>query len=361
MKKILGSFLVFAIFLFAKEYEIDISKKEAFVKEPIFLSLKLFEKDKSDIVWVKFEPKKSKSYEVHLLQKLSNKDGYENRFLLFPLKSGQIEIDFNLLIKKASNKEIFENILGTGDEQTTMVEGKVYKYSIKPLILNIKPIKADLFGKFSLDLKVDKKALKDFEPLYATLTLKGEGYPPDFISSLKTEPKVKILKDKPQKDIRYTKNGAKIFYVFRYALISDRSYKILPIKLKEFDYEDFKILETPSFEINVSKEKNLLDKTTYPPKIKPVFDYFANFIQYFVIFLSGSIFGILLFLLIKGRFKEELKILLAKDEKELLKILILNYPEKFEDIKKLLDEKISKNKKINLWRIKRKILKEKRR
>ncbi len=359
MKKILGSFFVLTLFLFGGNYEIEISKRSAFIKEPLLLRLKLFEKEKDKIVWIKFEPKRSENYEIHLLKKLSTSKGYENLFLIFPLKSGKIEMNFTLKIKKASTQEIEENFLGTGDEQLKLVEGKVYQYNIKPLILNIKNAKGDLFGDFSLDLKVDKKSIKEYEPLYATLTLKGVGYPGDLNISLKTDKSVKILKDKPQKEIKYSKNGAFVSYIFRYALIGEKDYHILPIKLKEFNFKEYKILKTPLIGIKVVKDKNLLDKKEEPKRIEPVFDDFVVFFKYFFVFISGSVFGVLLLILLWERYRDVFKILFSKDKEELFKILVLNYPNRFEDIKDLLNEKISKKEKINLFKIKMRILKEK--
>ncbi|WP_281951684.1 hypothetical protein [Nitrosophilus kaiyonis] len=355
MKKILGSIILLISFLYG--YEIEVFKTNPFLKEPVLLKLKYFDKDYKEITWVKFEPKDSSSYEKVFLKKKIKDGEYIFEYLLFPIRSGKVKIDYVLKIKKAPVEEIRKDILGTGYEQTNPIEGKIYSFEVTPTILDVKDVKSvDLYGDFSLKEDVDKKEANSYEPIYFTLTLEGCGYAPKIDDIFKEIKGVKILKDKPIKNISYSKNGACIKYIYNYALISKSSFKIPSIKLKEFDYKDYKTLSTKSYDIKIIPPKNLVDKIDEPRKIVPVFDRFKSLLVYLFIFISGILTGVILYLLYRKKRVEE--IILAKDEKELLSILAIKYPDSLENLKKELDEAISQKRKINLAKIKAKIIKE---
>ena len=356
MKKILGS-LLFACMLLAAPYTIELDKKEAFVKEPIFLRLSYFDPHKEEIIWVRFAPKKSADYKVVLLKKTSTTDGFVQEYLLFALRPGSIIVPLDLTIKRATKQELQNDVLGTGYEQTKILEGETTHIPIQHLRITVKQTpKADLYGDFRLWLKVDKTKVKRYEPVYATLTLKGVGYDELPRLQLRATPGVKILQDKPIKKVRYDAKGAHITYSLTYAFISKNDFAIQPMQLKLFDFTNLKTLTTPTFHITVQKGSIAVDKEDNPPKIKPVFDRFKKIVFYIGLFASGVVTGVLLFVLLMRRYKEHIRILLAKDAKELLR-LIAPYPN-MSQIRTILDEAITQNRKINLFAMKKKILKD---
>ncbi len=356
MKKILGNILI-VLNIFAANYQIDISKQDPYIKEPITINLKFFEKKKEEVNWISFEPVKSKNYDVILLNKKSRDFGYEFLYLIFPLKEGKIKIDYKLRLKKAPIEEIQNKILGTGYEQTTPIEGTIYTIKVKPSILEVKPVKkVDLYGNFHIKALADKKIAQEFEPIYYTFTIKGTGYPPQIKDIFPNKDNLKILKDKPVKNIKYTKNGAQIEYIFQYAIISDKSFTIPSVKFKEFDYKEYLALKTKPISIEIKKSQIKADKIDNPPKLKPFYKSLVWILKYFAIFIAGVVSGILIYLLIR---KEEYeKIIKAKDEKELLTFITVKYPNCLEDIKNRLDSAIVNNKNINLLKVKKEIIKE---
>ncbi len=356
MKKILGSVLI-VLKIFAANYQIEISKEEPYIKEPITINLKFFEKKKEEVDWINFEPIKSKNYEVVLLNKKSRDFGYEFLYLLFPLKEGEVKIDYKLRVKKAPFEEIQNKILGTGYEQTTPIEGTVYTIKVKPSIIKVKPVKkVELYGNFRIKSFTDKKIAQEYEPIYYTFNITGTGYPPHIKDIFPNRDNLKILKDKPVKKIKYTKNGAQIDYTFQYAIISDRSFTIPPVKLKEFNYKDYLVLKTKPISIEIKKSQIKEDKIDDPPKIEPFYKSLISFLKYLAIFFAGAVSGILVYLLIR---KEEFeKIIKAKDEKELLAFITVKYPNCLKNIKNRLDEAIANKENLNLLKIKKEIIKE---
>ena len=349
MKKILGSFM-FVLALFGAD--VQVSTTHPFVKEPVFVQLHYKDREYKNIVWVKFAPKKSPLYEVVLLKKEHHNGEYNFSYLLFPLKSGQIEIAYTLKVKKAALEDIEQDILGTGYEQTNPVEGKVYKKDVKSTILHVKPVKeVDLYGDFNLRMHVHPKKVASFEPVYVDIALDGIGYPPKIANLLHIKG-AKVLADKPKKDVVYTPKGAKISYSFKYAIMSDTNFTIPPIKLTEFDFHSYKTLSTQPVKILVVPPKNLVDTKNEPKKIVPFFEMFKALFGYLAIFVAGILSGVVLYLLLRRKEVEE--IMLAKNHKELLALLVVRYPDCFEDIKQRLqrDENLLKIKKELLKRLK---------
>jgi hypothetical protein len=356
MKNILGSFL-FIFTLLANEYDIAINKNRPFQKEPVVITLSFYPKNIKEIDWVEFEPVKKREYEFYTLKKESIKNGFRFEYLLFPLKSGEIKIDYNLTYKRAPFKEIQNKILGTGYEQTKPIEGEIFNIKTNSSKIYVKEAQAKLYGDFSLNVKADKKRVSAYEPVYLTITLKGVGYKPQIKNLLKKPNILKVLEDKPKKSIKYTKKGAKINYTFNYALISDKNFTIKPIELKEFNYKEYRVLKTPKINIEVLKPKLDIDKKDSPMPIKPISNTIFGFFGYVVVFIAGGVSGILILMLF-GRRLKDVKDILLSDKKELLAILCLRFPEKFSKEKEILNKALLEKKRVNLLKMKFSILKE---
>ncbi len=347
MKSVLGSILL-AVALFGNA-NVWVSTTEPYVKQPVILKLTYADPEPQRVVWVKFAPKSDGAFESHFLHKSIEHGRYTFVYLLFPLKEGEIDLHYSLQLKKSAIEEIRQDILGTGYEQTNPIEGKIFTIPLAPTHLHVKHVApVDLYGSFTLHMQIDKKRIQSFEPLYLQLRLEGKGYPPK-VGELVKVAGVKVLKDKPQKRIIYTKEGAKIAYLYRYALISDHNFTIPPITLKEFDFHSYKKLTTPPAHIEVVMPKQLLDEQTSPPKIEPVFAKVKSFLLFVAIFFAGMLSGVVLYVALRRREVEE--ILLAKDHNELLALLVVRYPHCFAEQKEALERK------EHLAKIKKEIIK----
>ena len=351
MRKILGS-LFLAILAFG-DFKITLNKTVLFVKEPLVLKLQFQDKEYEKIAWVKFAPKRAKEYEFHLLKKQINRGLYTFTYLLFPLKDGQIHISYNLQYKKAALEQIRQDILGTGYEQTEPLEGKVVELHPPSSQIIVNPVKkVELYGDFTLTLQVDKEKVKNYEPLFLTIKLQGVGYPPKLDEKLLSLDSVKILADKPRTTLVYTPKGAKVEYLFSYALIAHKDFTIPAIKLTQFNYKEYKTITTSPIPIKVTSTM-LVDSKNDPAKLIPLIKQIGEFLGYVAIFVLGGATALLLYLFVRNKEIED--IILARDSKQLLTILVLRYPRCFKDIKKMLqtDPKLLKAKWIVLKGLKR--------
>ncbi len=355
MKKILGSLFI-ATLLFAQNYTLHLSKREAFVKEPILLDLRYTTTHKSNIAWIKFHPKKSSDYEAHLLEKKELTDGFANRYLIFPLHPGKLTIPLILQIKWASLEDLENAVLGTGYEQTKEVEGRIVHYKIAPLHILAKPVKdVELFGSYHIQESVSANKAKAYEPIYLDIDLRGQGYPPKLSHLLPSILDVKILADHPDKKISWHEDGAHIHYHYRYALIAKHDFTIPAITLENFDYHSYKELRLPPKYIKILPAPIKPDATNNPPKLEPIANDIGRWVGYGAIFLAGLLTGVLLFVLLKKRFELQQRVLLA-DQKELLKILALYFPDEFMQEKEELSVAIQQKRKINLTKIKKEVI-----
>ncbi|SMC08623.1 BatD family protein [Nitratiruptor tergarcus] len=346
MRSVLGSILL-VVALFGAD--VQVSTTTPFYKEPVLLTFTYSDPEPQKIVWVKFSPVKDPAIESHFLKKTVNSGSYTFSYLLFPLKEGEITMHYILKVKKSAVEVIQQDILGTGYEQTNPIEGKVYTIDVAPTIFHVKHVKpVDLYGDFHITLDVDKNKVESYEPLYVSVRLRGVGYVPQLEDPLQI-PGVKILKDKPQKSVQFTPKGAEVDYIFRYAVVSDHNFTIPALRLKEFDFARYKDLTTPAYTITVIRPKNLVDKENNPLKIEPTFEKFQAVLLYVAVFLAGVLSGVILYLL--WRRKEIEDILLARNHKELLALLVVRYPNCFAKEKEALERE------ENLQKIKKEIIK----
>ncbi|BCD68896.1 hypothetical protein [Nitratiruptor sp. YY09-18] len=341
MRSVLGSLF---IIIAACAHTLHVSTTTPSIKEPVIIEFAYEDREFQKITWVKFKPLASPAYETHFLKKDSKEGVYRFYYLLFPLKPGEVQVRYSLRVKKASVEEIHKDILGTGYEQTNPIEGKVYDIAINPTLLHVKDVKANLFGKFIIERSIDPKAVKAYEPVYVNFIIKGKGYPPKFAKLVDIEG-VKILTDKPQEKIVYKLDGAHVNYRYSYAIIANHPFTINSLHLKGYDYKSFYTINLPTQKIVVTPPKNLVDKETYPKPIEPFYKKVVAALGYIAIFIAGFLSAWIIMRYFRDSQKEEIKN--AKDAKELLAILVVKYPECFEDEKRALQsgESVAKIKK----------------
>ena len=342
MKRILGSLLLLYLVAFA-QVEAELAKTDPYVKEPVLLHLRITPKDPGRIVWLRAHII-GKEVQSKLLRKTIQDGSYRFVYLLFFLSPGTHALEVRAQAKMASREAIEQDILGTGYEQTNPIEGEVRELARKRLQLQVRPVqKVDLYGDFHLSMQLGATRLKAFEPLSITLRLQGTGYPPEIKDPLRI-PGVKLLADKPQKLVRYSEQGAKIDYIFRYAVVADHNFTIPAVRLRQFDFHSYKTLATKPVTITVEPvpKERLVDKSTSPKPIEPVWERFKVWLAALAIFGAGILSGYLLAFLWRDPLRERIQKM--RSHKELLAFLITRFPNCFADIKERLErgESLSK-------------------
>lgn len=376
MKNILGSLSLFLAMLSAlhaqklAEFNFELSNTNPYVKEAVQVTFKAKQKEHTEAMFFFLTPKSSPEYKIVLLNKVAQDVSYHNKqteftYLLFPKKSGKINVKFDFVIKTASDKAIAQVYEGSRDNVKS-IDTTNTKIDIKPISLHVKDLaqKVDLVGDFKISSKLESSTIKPFESANITYYLQGTGYDEFHLKLIDTIDNVKIFSDVVKHYNKATKDGYKIQREFKYALVADKDFTIKSATIKCFNPKTSKYydINTKPYTIKVEKidETTLVDAEDFP-KPKNNFAYIKNFLIYALLFLSGFLTAKFLpknFSMFKKPVVYE-DITNAVSAKELLNIIVQKYNTNnlTQEIKELEDIVYNK-KKANFKKIKKKILKK---
>ena len=377
MKKNLGKiFFIFVLLhttTYAKElasYELYTNKQNAFVKEPIEVTFTAKQKNHTNVMFFFLKPKTSDDYQIKLFTKeIHDKNHHDSsvvfKYILFPLKEKEINIDFDFTVKTASDKGV-AHAFETDHDEGIGVEGDLFHIRIKPLVLKIKKLShhVDLIGDFRLLEKIDSQEINQYENTNLHYTLYGTGYTNkiDFINNIDA---VSLFSDTKELSNELIQDGYKISRDYTYSLSSKKDFTIPAVEIQAYSPKQnrFYTLKTSAYHIKVSKidTTKLLDKEE-SPQTKHTID--TQTIKQFFIYMFIFSSGYLVALLTQNTYKNNKKIRFQDirksiNPKELILILLNNY--KNEDIHNFISdlEKVAYgDKERNFKDIKKSILKQ---
>ena len=342
MKKILGSFLLMCLSLFASEHTIEIKaeKQDLYVGEPLKIDVIYRYHKNAKIDKVEISPLKIEDFWIkHTLRPMkSTKDDFKietYHYTVFPQKIGDFMIDpieLNIgKIKEDSGGNFFNDPFM--DEVDRTIGWK--KQLSNSLLLHVKalPEHISIYGDFDLKLSVDKTEANANKPVNLTIKISGYGNIDDIEEFVFDFEDMVMFSDKPTVKTELNSNPYGGVFVQKIALISDKNFIIPAIGFSYFDKYSQKIVtrKTASIPIHV-KQKSINKPMKYEKKYE---------ILYLVL---GILLGVLISLIYIMFFKSKkikkdttltYKIKKAKTDKELFDIL-LPYEEEI-DIKKRLE------------------------
>jgi len=372
--KIILVFLLFTIPIFANtslvDYKLTTNKKSVHIKEPLLITFTTKQKDHTDNMFFSFNVLKSSDYEVKFLHKTTKDNGYHNstatfQYILFALKEKTLHVNFDFVIKTASDKAVKQSYVDDHDDSVGIRTNNT-KITLKPLVIKVEQLskKVDLVGDFRLNSKIDSTQIDQYGAVNLHYTLKGTGYKEPHLNILNKKIKnVKIFSQVKDNFSKLTKKGYIINTDYIFALSAKKDFTIPAVTLTAYSptKKNYYTLQTKAYAIKVKNidTTKLIDKTN-APKAKSLINMEAvkTFFIYILVFVSGFLTA----KLSQKEFSKERKkekfedIKNAKSAKELLMVLIMNYQNRG------LDEYISKleagvNKKypLNLNTIKKEI------
>lgn len=346
MKKNLGKILLFLIFPFVllagtnhlATYSLVSSKKEVYKNEAVEITFTAMQKDHTDAMFFFLEPKKSDRYEIQLLTHDTKEISYHNytstfKYLLFPLKEGDIDVGFDFMIKVASDKEIAQIYVGDYSRIQWM-DMTGTKVKLKPLRLYVKPLKADtqLVGDFTITSKIQNTDINQYGSANIQYTLSGVGYSQKSLNLLQKIDDVTIFSDISDNYLQNTEKGYKLKRDFSYALVAKKDFKIPSIEIKAYSPKKGKYytIKTDSYNIKVSAidPSTLIDDQNFPQEKSYDFTALKDLFIAMLIFVAGFITARLT---TNVKFKKSVKkqmfkdIREAKTPKELVFVLLQNY------------------------------------
>jgi len=379
MKKSLGKTVLLVLLLqvsiLANElasYKLSTTKQSAFLNEPIEISFSAQQKDHTDHMYFLLEPKESPDYEIHLLEKVNDDKKYhasktEYRYILFPLKSGIIKVNFDFTIQTASDRAVAQSFVDDHDNNVG-IQMFNKKIAIKPLTLTIKELtkKVDLVGDFTLKTHLNKTNTRAYDDISMIYTLQGKGYISKDMKLLKPINNVTLFSEEDNVYNRLTTKGYAIQKKYLYALSSKNNFSIPSIQLQAYSptRHKFYTLKTAKQAINVTNidAKTLLDTEEAPSSKEFInIETIKQFFIYILIFSAGFVSAKLGENKLFGRKKEKRQddIRNTSSAKELILLLLNKYSHR--DISKYIKDletlEYQKNTSLSFNEIKKSILK----
>jgi hypothetical protein len=347
-------------------YTFHIDKQNPYVKEPVILTLDLNQTNHDVVMLFNFNIMKSEDYTFQRLD-IQETDTYHDAkvrylYLLYPLKSGDINITFDLLQKTTTDESIAYSFSGDRDNVKGMVTTDT-KVNLPPLQLRVKSLPAGtvLVGDFSLTHLIKKQKAKAYEPLPLQVSIKGRGYPPLLDSLLPEEGNFTRFTEKPIVTSFSNAKGTQSTVTYPMALSHTQSFTLSPIVLKAFNpkMEKSYVLKVPAqtFEIQRVDTHTLVDKVDSPDVLQEDWSWIRTLLSYIIVFAAGYLTA----LSWKWKKKQSQKahdpliqkIQSCKDEKTLLQVLMAADSKRFNSSVEKLERSLYGNGKINLTKVKK--------
>jgi hypothetical protein len=329
-------------------HNFTINKTQPYIKEGVLLTLELKQTNRDVVLLFSFDLEKSKNYTFRRVD-IKEEDRYHSAYLkysylIYPLKSGNIDLNFKLQKRATTDDSIAYSYSGDRDN----VRGLFTTDSdikLSPITLNVKPLpnNTQLVGDFKMVSKFKTHQAKAYQAIPFEINIKGHGYPP-LLQNIIKDGNVTLFKEQPTIKSIATTNGTENSITYAMALSHSQSFTLKQQQIEAFNPKTKKsyILTIPQQEFKIDKVavEELIDKTDTPKPIKSDFSWLSTLFSYLIVFIAGYFTALSIKWNIRTKrvdnnlFKTKVKG--CKDAKELLQLLLATNNQKFkEKIEKL--------------------------
>jgi len=335
---------LFVSFLSAEDFNFSthLDVRTPFVKEPVLLSVDLNQTNHDIVLLFNFDLKPSPEY---TFQRIDSKetDSYHNAkvhylYLVYPLKSGQVDIRFNLVKRVTNDESVAYSFSGDRDNVKGLVTQNT-TIELPPVTLQVKPLPkgTQLVGDFSLTYDIKQTKAKAYEPIPFQVTISGRGYPPLLPHLVPKSKLFTLFSEKPIVHTSHSKEGIFSKIVYPMALSAKQSFDLPAIRIRAFDpkKERSYILEVPKthFEIEQADVNTLIDNTDNPRPYRTDWSWLTTLLGYLIVFGAGFASG----WLFRWQKRQHVhvthplieKIDGCKEKKALLQLLLAHEPARF--------------------------------
>jgi len=350
-------------------YDFHISKQDAYEKEALLLSIDLNQTNEEVVLFFHFSIEKNDAFLVEQIDSTQDNTLHHARihyrYILYPLKTGNLNISFDLVERVTDEEKVAYSFSGDRDDFKKL-ETKDRKVDVPPIPLHVEalPKGTQLVGDFRLSYEIKTHQAQSYEPIAMKVVLEGEGYPP-VLENLYPEKsgftlfaQKPLVKKIPLKDhLRY-----KVTYVM--ALSHDKNFDLPELQLHAFDpvkkrrYE----LTIPKqhFEITPVDRGKLVDRTDNPKPLHTDFSWLGSLLGCIVVFFAGYLTAVSL----KWRRRVTAeksdplreKVEACRDEKALMQLLMATDSVRFEKAIERLEKSLYGKQKSHFKEIKQDVL-----
>ncbi len=310
-------------------------------KEPVLLSIDINQTNPEPILLFLFDINKSKNYRVEQINAIHDNTLHHAKehylYLLFPLKTGTMEVNFSLT-KRVTNDDKVRYFFSGDRDDFKKLETTDSNIPVAPLKLQVKPLPkgTQLIGNFKLDYLFKPKKVEAYEPVSLRITIEGDGYPPLLGQIYPKQKGVSIFASKPVLTRHVDEHTVHYKAVYDLALASGKSFETAPVALQAFDPKTHKryALTIPSEHIVVTQTDvtKLVDKTDTPPPLQTDWKPLGSLLGYLLAFAAGFLSAWLLKRHRKTKTKANplaARIDESRDKKQLLQLLMAEDAQRF--------------------------------
>jgi len=341
VKHSLGKLLLFLLLTYSASYAEDFvydfhtNTSTPYVKESVLLSVDIDQTNPDIVLFFQFQVAKSDAYEVEQVNSSQDLSLYHSkihyRYLLHPLRSGDLNVSFNL-VKRVTNAEKVAYSFSGDRDDFKKLETINSTIDIPPIELHVKPLpkKDEIVGDFNLSYEIKRTQAEAYEPLPLRIILQGRGYPPIIDNIIPKNETYTLFSQDPVVEKQLSPQGIHYKVTYTLALSAIKSFDLPVIRLDAFNpkTETSYVLSIPSthFDIKQPNSDVLVDTINHPSALKANFSWVRTLLTYLLIFIAGYLSALSWSW---GKKKKETsqhplvaKITHAKDDKALLQVLI---------------------------------------
>jgi len=303
VKQHLGNIYLLCMLLFVSSlqaadftYAVKVDNTEPYVKEAVLLTFDVNQTNNTIVLLFDFDLQKSESYSFQRID-IEEIDAYHAAqirytYLVYPLKAGEVDINFTLTQKATSDESVAYSFSGDRDNVKTL-ETKNSNIEVPPLRLKVKalPDGTEIVGNFRVDYKVKTLKGKPYEPLPLQVTIQGEGYPPIFNTLLPQEGNFTQFTEAPEVKSRATIKGTKSTVTYPMAFSHNKDFTLPELDIQAFDPKTQKsytlLVPEQHFHIEEVNSSLLIDKVDTPSVSDKDWSWIQTVFNYLLVFTAG--------------------------------------------------------------------------
>ncbi len=184
------------------------------------------------------------------------------RYVLFPKEAGQKAFAFTALMRKTTKASIENSVIGRDNVEDYSFQDT--KVALPAVQLAVVGHQEKMTGHFMLDVTLDKREVKAYEPVHLDIKVSGEG---DFDQMQDFQlmiDGVKVFSEPGEKHYALTKTGFKGTWEQKFSLVGAADFSIKPIELSYFNItkKERVLLRSETFNVTVQEaysKEELLD------------------------------------------------------------------------------------------------------
>ena len=277
-------------------YDFHISKQDAYEKEALLLSIDLNQTNEEVVLFFHFSIDRNDAFLVEQIDSTQDNTMHHARihyrYILYPLKTGDLNISFDLVERVTDEEKVAYSFSGDRDDFKKL-ETKDRKVDVPPIPLHVEalPKGTQLVGDFKLSYEIKTHQAQSYEPIAMKVVLEGEGCPPVLENLYPGKSGFTLFSQKPLVKKIPMKEHLKYRVAYVMALSHDKSFDLPELQLHAFNPMKKKhyALTIPQqhFEITPADREKLVDRTDNPKPLHTDLSWLGSLLGYIVAFFAG--------------------------------------------------------------------------